>query len=178
MPEFLTEKNFEEDFRGNKNWVIGLRDESKEKSEIFKNKFNELINKAYENGSIKYNNINYITNSEAEMVKLFRNNFLAVKVSFCNEIYKFCNAKEINYENVRKVATLDSRIGESHSKVPGHDGNFGYGGTCFPKDTHSLNFQMILSNVESRIVRGAIERNELIDRVKRDWENDKGRAVI
>lgn len=178
MPEFLTEKNFEDDFRNNKNWIIGLREESVEREELFKGKFSELINNAYENESIKYNNIHFMSNSEAEMVKLFRNNFLAVKVSFCNEMYRFCESANISYENVRKVAVLDNRIGSSHSNVPGHDGNYGYGGTCFPKDTHSLYHQMSMNGVDSRIIRGAIERNELIDRRAKDWESNKGRAVV
>ena len=47
--------------------------------------------------------------------------------------YGFCESANISYENVRKVATLDNRIGSDISSVPGHDGYFGYGGTCFPR---------------------------------------------
>ena len=50
------------------------------------------------------------------MIKLFRNNFLSMKVSFCNEIEEFCSRSNINYENVINLAILDSRIGESHTK--------------------------------------------------------------
>ena len=112
------------------------------REEIFKRKFSELINNAYENGSIKHNSIHFMRNSEAEMVKLFRNNFLAMKVSFCNEVAEFCKLKDINYENVRQQAVKDQRIGGSHSQVPGHDGHCGYGGTCFPKDSKSLLYEM------------------------------------
>ena len=86
--------------------------------------------------------------------------------------------KNISYETVRKYATLDTRINDSHSKVPGHDGCFGYGGTCFPKDTHGLLFDMEKNDVKSCIIKGAIERNEQIDRCEKDWESNKGRAVI
>ena len=56
------------------------------------------------------------------MIKYFRNTFLAVKVSFCNEMENFCKLKQIDYEKVKNIATLDDRITRSHSNVPGPDG--------------------------------------------------------
>tara|TARA_B100000795_G_scaffold168391_1_gene126817 strand:- start:104 stop:748 length:645 start_codon:yes stop_codon:yes gene_type:complete len=176
MPEFLTEKNFEKDFINNPNWVFGLK--GTEQDNKFKELILKLINSSYDFGKISSNNVTFVDNKEAELIKLFRNNFLAVKVAFCNEIYKFCESMNMNYENVRSIATLDSRIGESHTKVPGHDGKYGFGGTCFPKDCHNLLNQMKSNNVVSTILKGAIERNEQIDRVEKDWNNNKGRAVI
>jgi len=176
MPEFLTEKNFENDFINNPKWIFGLKGTNQD--DKFKTLISELINSSYKYGKIKSNNISFVSNKEAELIKLFRNNFLAVKVAFCNEIYKFCEEKHINYENVRSIATLDSRIGESHTKVPGHDGKCGFGGTCFPKDCHNLLNQMKTNNVISTVIKGAIERNEQIDRVEKDWNNNKGRSVI
>ena len=58
-------------------------------------------------------------------------------------MYQFCEMKGINYENVRALAANDDRILHSHTKVPGHDGSKGFGGTCFPKDTSSLRYEMI-----------------------------------
>jgi nucleotide sugar dehydrogenase len=176
MPEFLTEKNFENDFINNKNWIFGLK--NTEQDEKFKESINFLINNCCDEGAIKSREIKFVKNKEAELIKLFRNNFLAVKVSFCNEIYKFCEKMDINYENIANIAASDPRIGSSHISVPGHDGRFGYGGTCFPKDTHNLYYQMITNGVDSRIIRGAIERNETIDRVEKDWNDNKGRAVV
>ena len=117
-------------------------------------------------------------NKEAEMVILFRNTFLAVKVSYCNEIYDFCNNKNIDYENVRKVACLDERIGESHSFVPGPDGKKGYGGVCFPKDMRSLKYEFNKANIKSYIIDSSIKRNEFEDRKEKDWEKNKGRTII
>lgn len=176
MPEFLTEKNFENDFINNKNWIFGLK--NTEQDEKFKESINFLINNCCDEGAIKSREIKFVKNKEAELIKLFSNNFLAVKVSFCNEIYKFCEKMDINYENIANIAASDPRIGSSHISVPGHDGRFGYGGTCFPKDTHNLYYQMITNGVDSRIIRGAIERNETIDRVEKDWNDNKGRAVV
>jgi len=176
MPEFLTEKNFENDFINNKDWIFGLK--NTEQDIVFKEKITDLINFSFNNKKINYNNIHFVTNEEAEMIKLFRNNFLSVKVSFCNEIEEFCSKSNINYENVRKLAVLDSRIGESHTKVPGHDGKRGYGGTCFPKDTNNLKFEMEKIKMESFIIKNTVIRNEEVDRSEKDWNSNVGRAVI
>jgi len=176
MPEFLTEKNFLEDFISNKKWIFGIQDDSSASSN--KDILTSLIDLAHRNKKILYNNIEFMTTKEAEMVKMFRNVFLATKVSVCNEFAQYCEAKGINYENVRAVATEDVRIGPQHSKVPGHDGKRGFGGTCFPKDTASLCHDMKKANVKPYILEAVIERNNVIDRPMQDWKNNVGRAVI
>jgi len=175
MPEFLTEKNFINDFINNQKWIFGIKGTYQDLD--FKNKITNLINMAYKNNKIKYNDINFVSNSEAEMVKLFRNNFLAIKVSFCNEIYEFCQKKCINYENVRLLAAADPRIALSHTMVPGPDGKLGYGGTCFPKDSHNLLDQIKKIGMKSYLIDAAIKRNEEVDRTEKDWNLNKGRAV-
>ena len=172
MPEFLTEKNFIDDFINNKDWIFGLLNGPRD--EEFKLKISELFTLAFENDRIKHNNLHFITNKEAEMVKMFKNCFLATKVSFCNEIYQFCEMKGINYENVRALAANDDRILHSHTKVPGHDGSKGFGGTCFPKDTSSLRHEMHNSGMKPYVMNAIIERNETIDRPEKDWKNNKG----
>ena len=176
MPEFLTEKNFKNDFINNPEWIFGLKNSSTDT--FFKEKITELINLAYKNKCINSNKIHFVDNNEAEMIKLFRNTFLSTKISFCNEIYKFCQSQNISYENIRKLATNDPRIGSSHTNVPGHDGFFGYGGTCFPKDTNSLYFQMKEKNLNSYIIKATVERNEIVDRPQHDWKLNVNRAVI
>lgn len=176
MPEFLTEKNFEYDFINCKNWIFGVKGTPQDKK--FKHSIEKLINYAYKNKKINYNNIHFVNNSEAEMIKMFRNNYLSVKVSFCNEISQFCELKGINYDNVRKLAAIDDRIGLSHTKVPGPDGKKGFGGTCFPKDTNSLRYEMVNSGMKSYIIDSAIKRNVEVDRVEQDWFDNKGRAVV
>ena len=176
MPEFLTEKNFKNDFINNSEWIFGLKNSSTDN--FFKEKITKLINLAYKNKCINSNKIHFVDNNEAEMIKLFRNTFLSTKISFCNEIYKFCQSQNISYENVRKLATNDPRIGSSHTNVPGHDGFFGYGGTCFPKDTNSLYFQMKEKNLNSYIIKATVERNEIVDRPQHDWKSNVNRAVI
>ena len=155
---------------------IGLKNQ--EQDCIFKEKIAQLIDLSYQHKKINYNTIHFVSNSEAEMIKLFRNNFLSVKVSFCNEIAEFCSKKNIDYENVRKLAILDKRIGASHSFVPGHDGRRGYGGTCFPKDTNNLKHEMKQIGMKSYIIENTVSRNEEVDRAEKDWNDNKGRAVI
>ena len=173
MPEFLTEKNFINDFINNKDWIFGLLGEN---DEMFKQKISKLFKLAHQNERIKYNNLNFVTNKEAEMIKMFKNCFLSTKVSFCNEIYQFCQLKGINYENVRKLAANDDRILHSHTKVPGHDGSRGFGGTCFPKDTSSLRYEMENAGMKPYVMDAIIERNEKVDRPEKDWNKNKGRS--
>lgn len=174
MPEFLTEKNAELDFINTKTWILGKpKTSTNEERKLIEN----IINSAYALGKIKNQTMEWLDNSEAEMVKYFRNTFLSTKVSFCNEIYKFCQNMNINYSMVQRVATLDERIGSSHTSVPGHDGKFGFGGTCFPKDTRGLQYQFSYNSVPSPILDAVISRNENIDRPDKDWTLDIGRAV-
>ncbi len=74
---------------------------------------------------------------EAEMTKYMTNAFLALKVTFANEIYDLCSALDIEYDKVREGMTADIRIGDSHLSI--NDGGYrGYGGKCLVKDTKAL----------------------------------------
>ena len=176
MPEFLTEKNFINDFINNKDWIFGLKGNNKDID--FKKKISKLFNLAYENKKINFCNLNFVSNTEAEMIKLFRNCYLATKVSFCNEIFQFCKIKNINYENVRKLSCNDERIQHSHSHVPGPDGKLGFGGTCFPKDLNSLIKQIQDVKGYCPLLNTVKKRNEEVDRTERDWTLNKGRSII
>lgn len=74
---------------------------------------------------------------EAEMAKYVANSFLAVKVSFANEVFDLCERLGIDYGDVRDVVAADDRIGGSHFDVLA-DGYRGYGGKCLPKDSKAL----------------------------------------
>lgn len=75
--------------------------------------------------------------SEAEMAKYVANSFLAVKVSYANEVFDLCERMRIDYAPVRDMVAADVRIGASHMDV--HDAGYrGYGGKCLPKDSKSL----------------------------------------
>ena len=176
MPEFLTEKNYIQDFIQCEHWIMGLRGQSSD--HVFQDRIRSLFQSAKAAGQIHHDNVIFRTNSEAEMVKYVRNTFLSVKVSFCNEMEEFCRMKGINYDEVRAAMALDSRIGLSHTAVPGHDGKRVFGGTCFKKDTNALLYEMNSIGMKSYILRGAVERNHEVDRKEEDWKDDKGRAVV
>ena len=70
----------------------------------------------------------------------------------------------------------DGRIGHSHLNVPGHDGKYGFGGSCFPKDIQALIKYGDEIGVDMRVLKAAWETNLKV-RPERDWEQLKGRAV-
>ena len=105
MPEFLTEKNFLEDFISNKKWIFGIRDDSSASSN--KEILTSLIDLAHCNKKNLYNNIEFMTTKEAEMVKMFRNVFLATKVSICNEFAQYCKAKDKKIHQMYKGLSKD-----------------------------------------------------------------------
>jgi UDPglucose 6-dehydrogenase len=77
-----------------------------------------------------------------------------------------------------EVACNDSRIGHSHSKVPGHDGSRGFGGTCFPKDIANLLNLIEKQGLKSYVLKSVVNRNREQDRPEKDWENNLGRSVV
>lgn len=176
MPEFLTEKNAINDFINNSNWIFGYNDD--ENKEAFMALMTSIIRAAHAHKKIAHDRLTFMHNKEAEMVKYFRNTFLATKISFCNEIHAFCNKQGIDYARMVDVAAEDARICKSHTAVPGHDGRFGFGGTCFPKDISSLRAQMAENDVHHTLLDAVIHRNDTIDRAEKDWMHDIGRAVV
>jgi UDPglucose 6-dehydrogenase len=91
----------------------------------------------------------------AEIIKYASNAFLAVKISFINEVANFCELADASVEAVSRGMGLDKRIGTSFLKA-----GIGYGGSCFPKDTHALYEKGRDLGYEFRLVRAAIEVNE------------------
>jgi UDPglucose 6-dehydrogenase len=155
-PEFLTARNAVEDFKNSERNIIGGK---KDLCEKFATLFAELF------PTIP----NIITSSdESEAIKYFSNTFLAVKVSYFNKMYDFCEKLNLDFDLVCNGVTLDSRIGKSHSKVPGVDGDRGFGGTCFPKDLNSLAVQMEENQINSDMLKSVWEYNQQIRRVI-DW---------
>jgi len=176
MPEFLTEKNWPKDFKNCQDWVFGLKKDSPQENKSFQDKIINLFNTARDNNSINHNKLHFVDSKEAEMMKYFRNVFLACKVGVCNEMEQYCRVSGINYNIVKELGCLDPRITTSHTMVPGHDGKRGFGGTCFPKDINSLRHEMTKKNIEPIVLNAVIKRNKEVDRPNQ--EHEKGRAII
>lgn len=164
-PEFLTEANAVSDYENQDRIILGgVRPATTELKTIF----SKVFPKAH---------IIKTDSTHAEMVKYLTNTFLATKVSFANEIYQLCQVVGTDYDKVIEYATLDDRLGKSHWNVPGHDGDFGFGGHCFPKDLSAL---LHLSNkfgTINNVLQSTKDTNDEI-RKNRDWEQMKGRAVV
>ena len=163
-PEFLTEANSINDFKNQTRIILGgPRPYTTQVKIMFKRAFPNIpiIKTGYKT---------------AEMVKYFINNFLATKISFANEMYEICESLDIDYDKVTEYALYDQRIGKSHLAVPGHDGDKGFGGHCFPKDLDAMIYLMTQNNIESVILKATKEKNNIV-RKNRDWESMPGRAV-
>ena len=128
-PEYLNKSNPIKMFQGQKFFIIGGdQHAAMTVGHIFKSRLNHVKN-------IRYTDI-----KTAAMVKYSENAFLAMRVTFFNEIYKMHKAQgcESTYEEFAEMVGLDERIGQSHSKVPGSDGKFGWDSHCFNKDLYEL----------------------------------------
>lgn len=130
-PEFLTEKNAKRDFVQPPMHILGsnsgiaclmIEDAYKRHSHCAEAPFHKVDLKT------------------ASLIKYTLNSFLSVKVAFFNELYDLFMATETktSYRDFIDILSGDPRMGNTHMMVPGHDGQRGFGGTCFPKDTNAL----------------------------------------
>jgi UDPglucose 6-dehydrogenase len=177
MPEFLTERNWKKDFFETKHWIVGCPDTCTT-IDRFSRYIVDLFQTAKREGCIAHDNVELTHTNYSEMVKYGRNAFLAVKLSFCNEMYAYCKALDIDYAEFRRQFILDRRISPNHTSVPGPDGKLGYGGTCLPKDIASFAHEMEQAGLTPYVLNASIDRNTRIDRPEQEWTKDEGRSVI
>ena len=165
-PEFLTERSAKFDFINQSRFILGGDYEYTSKVEkLYRWRFGETT------PIIK---TNYET---AELIKYMNNCFFATKVSFLNEMYQVADACGADWNMAVEGFVRDGRIGHSHMNVPGPDGKFGFGGSCFPKDIQAMiNFAKSLG-APSNVLEGTWKTN-LEVRPEEDWKKLKGRAVV
>jgi UDPglucose 6-dehydrogenase len=163
-PEFLSQGTAVEDTLHARRIVIGTK--SQRAADIMKS--------VYE----KFNQPMVFTNRRsAEMIKYASNDFLALKISFMNEIANVCELVGANVEDVAKGMSYDPRIGDKFLKA-----GIGYGGSCFPKDTKALHWLAEDNGYEIKTIKATIEVNQnqkfrLIKKARKRFETFEGLKV-
>ena len=163
-PEFLTERTAKLDMLTQSRIIIG--GEKKLTSLVCKLFTERFMNK----------NIIETDTTTAELIKYMNNTFLATKVSIINEFKILSDKIGANWIDAINGFAADGRIGDSHLHVPGPDGKFGYGGTCFPKDVNAFILYAKNNGINLNTISGGWKTN-LEVRPERDWEKKLGRSV-
>jgi len=140
-PEFLAQGSAVRDTLEAKRIVIGV--ESKEAE--------EKLREVYKNFDIP---IVAVSRRSAEMIKYASNDFLALKISYMNDIANLCELVGANVEDVAKGMSYDDRIGANFLKA-----GIGYGGSCFPKDTKALKYLAKQNGYRLKTIEAAVDVN-------------------
>jgi len=170
-PEFLTERSANFDFINQSRFIIGSN--GKMGSLMQSENFVKLIKDRF-GDCVAIMETSYET---AELIKYMSNCFFATKVSFMNEMYQISEKIDANWKDAVSGFVSDGRVGHSHLNVPGHDGKFGFGGSCFPKDIQAMIDFAETFGLNPSVLKGAWEKN-LEVRPEEDWKELKGRAII
>jgi len=161
-PEFLTERKARLDFINTSRIILGSNKPTA--CDIVENLYRIRF---------PYTKIIKTDFGTAQLIKYMANCFFATKVSFMNEMYQICEAINGDWDKALEGFITDGRIGNSHIDVPGHDGDFGFGGKCFPKDVSAMIKKAEELGVNPRVMKGAWEKNKEV-RKELDWHHIPG----
>ena len=163
-PEFLTARTARLDFICASRIIIGGHSS-------YTSKVKSLLEERFPGTSVITT-----TSDESELIKYASNCFFATKIMFFNEINLLCDELNLNWDTVIRGIISDGRIGQSHFQVPGHDGEMGFGGACFPKDINAMIKTMEENGINPLILKSVWEQNKDI-RKNWDW-SDLESAVL
>lgn len=159
-PEFLTERNANDDFVNPIMHVFGCNNEVAA---------SHIVNLYESYSKCAPCPIHIMTPEEASFVKYGINSFLATKVAWFNQYYELIQKFGMDYETIIKAIGTDDRISKGHTQVPGPDGRFGFGGACFPKDSSALLAMVDRMNNDLSILDSAVAYN---NKVRAQYELD------
>lgn len=157
-PEFLTQRNANRDFLKPARTILGTS----------KKALGTRVINLYKTILPKDQKYFIMSPVSAEVAKYMSNLVLASKVILGNEFYELSEKVGANYLDVQKGVEADPRIG-SHLGAPGNDGDFGFGGACFPKDTIGILGIAKKLKVDMSVL-DAVWKKNLKIRKHRDWE--------
>lgn len=151
VPEFLTAANALQDYIREDWAVIGG------KVLAYQREAERIIKYSKKNISVVYCSI-----GEAALYKYVVNSFLATKVVFMNEMHDLSTKLGYDWNKISAMLLFDNRIGPSHTKVPGPDGQYGFGGMCFPKDTSAILKYAEQIGCDLTVLSNAVKKNTLL----------------
>ena len=174
-PEFLRAKTADIDFITASRHIIGgsarVHCDYGPASFVYGNAVADLYSERFPGA-----NIITMDCTESETVKYVCNTFFATKIMFFNEIKLLVDKLGLNWESITEGVMSDGRIGLSFNNVPGHDGEPGFGGFCFPKDINSLISVMETQGIDPVVIKSVWEQNKNI-RKKWDWIDSKSSVL-
>jgi UDPglucose 6-dehydrogenase len=141
-PEFLTAANATTDYAnadycilgGDYDWAVKAREVIRHGRPMVQDKFTVVPIKV------------------AALFKYLMNSYLATRVTFMNDFKQLADAEGVEWEDLAYLAKHDGRIGYSHLDVPGPDGQFGWGGACFPKDVAAIITEAMTLGVDCELL--------------------------
>ena len=131
-----------------------------------KTELGQKIAKIYEDQALNNPEVLYMNSTEAEAVKLFANTYLAMRVSYFNELDTFAEIKGLSTKDIIEGVSTDPRIGNYYNNP-----SFGYGGYCLPKDSKQLyaNFENVPNSMFGAVIESnQIRKDYISDRILRD----------
>lgn len=158
-PEFLTQNNANYDFMHPSRTVLGTSNKA----------IGTRLVKLYRTILPKNQPYFIVDTTQAEIIKYMSNLILASKVLLANEFYELTKKIGTSYKEIQKAVEADPRIG-THLGVPGTDGDFGFGGACFPKDMIGILGFAKEKGIDMSALSAIWEKNIKI-RKNRDWEH-------